>query len=199
MTTPADLTRVMNNARIRLAGVGDDVLKLELFNVLNEFLTGSSCWKDSVNFTTATDRTTYEIDSNEPATIISLLGVENADEIPVAASMPTPGMIELTTAPDGEYTYTAELALTVVDPVDADDYPRMPDWLLAKYYAQILDGLLGACMTQPAKPWTNERLAVYHTRRFRNGIAYARKEARHENLYDGQNWRFPHFATGSQR
>lgn len=199
MTVPADLTRVMNNARVHVAGAHDDVLKLELFNVLTEFMKGSHAWKDEVRFTTISGRTTYELVPNESATIVSLFGVEDQDELPVKATMPVPGTVELASDPGGAYAYVAEVALTVVDPVNSDGYPFMPDWLLARYYDVVLAGVIGAMFTQPAKPWTNERLAIFHTRRFRNGIAMARREARVAHLYEGQNWRFPSAVAGSQR
>ena len=49
-------------------------------------------------------------------------------------------------------------------------------------------------MSQAAKPYSSERLAVYHMRRFRSGIAAARTDAMRQNAYRGQAWRFPSFA-----
>jgi hypothetical protein len=199
VTEPAALTRLMNNARSELPGVTDMALRLKLFDVINEFLTDSRAWRDTISFTTNVDDTTYEIYSNETATILALIGITDANDAPVKATMPTPGSIVLANAPDAETDCEAEVAITVVDPTDADDYPVMPEWLLERYGRTLLMGLLGGMMTQIAKPWTNERMAVYHTRRFRNGIATARAEVDHAHLQDGQRWRFPSFAPGSQR
>ena len=55
----------------------------------------------------------------------------------------------------------------------------------------VLSGLLGRMMSQPAKPYTNMQLSVYHMRRFRDGIARAKVEAMHQNVYRAQSWRFP--------
>lgn len=191
MSTPADLTRVMNNARIRLPGAIDSNIKLEMFNTLHEFFADSKCWLDTVTFTTRAGRTSYEVVPDDPATIVSLVRVLDSNDVPVRASMAIPGTIDLDLDPNQSATFTAELMLNVVDPIDRDGYPLMPDWLLAKYYSAILDGLLGKMMSQSAKPYSNERLGIFHMRRFRSSIAVARAEARHGNLYDGQRWQFP--------
>ncbi len=195
----AELTRLMNNVRLHAPGALDDTFKLELFNALNDFCTDSKIWQEDIDFETVADQREYTIVENEAATMITLMSVVNSDDIPVAATMKTPAVISLQTLPSEAHTLTARVALTVVDPVDTNDYPYMPEWLLKKYYATILEGVVGLMMAQPAKPYTNERMAIYHTRKFRSGIAVARAEVRHQNLYGGQTWRFPSFAKGSQK
>jgi hypothetical protein len=71
--------------------------------------------------------------------------------------------------------------------------------VLAKYRSVILDGLLGRMFSQPAKPWTNTQLSVFHMRKFKIGIAGARVEWTRNNNYRQQAWRFPSFAGGTQR
>ena len=75
----------------------------------------------------------------------------------------------------------------------------MPDEILHKYGRGITSGLIGRMMAQPAKPYANQQLAVYYTRLFAGAVAQARADVRHKHLYDGQTWRFPSFARGSQR
>jgi hypothetical protein len=194
MAVSRELTRLMENVRIKLPGALDDAIKLELFNVLNEFLTDSRCWLDEVQVDIEPEVVTYEVTPEEDGVVVSLESFTNSDDSPVAATMQIPGTVVLTNTPAEEDTCTAKVSLTVMNPDDTNGYPRMPDWLLSKHFNGILHGLLGAMMTQQAKPYTNERMAVYHIRKFRAAIANARAEARRQNLYGGQRWRFPQFA-----
>lgn len=197
--TPADLTRLMNNARVHLPGALDDALRLELFNVLDEFFQNTNSWQDTVNVRTVANRWAYTFDVAEPGSILRLMSLLDANNIPVPAVMPTAGELLLRMAPSAAQTLIATVSLTVTDPVDQDKYPIFPDWLLKKYGNTILEGLLGRMMSQPAKPYASERLSVYHLRRFRDGMAQGRADARHQGLFAGQRWRFPNFASGHQR
>lgn len=178
-----------------MPGVLDDALKLEFFNVLDEFCRTSYVWQESISFSVTTSTATYEISSLDDGTTLSLLWVQNADEINVNATMAEPGVVVLAQLPSQSQTLTARVALTVTDPVrlsgDLEGWPKIPEWILEKYFQELLSGLLGRMMAQPAKPYSNQQLAVYHLRRFRNGITTARAESRRENTYDGQRWQFP--------
>jgi hypothetical protein len=189
-----EIERLVKNVTIHVPGALEAVLKLELFNVLDEFFRDSLIWKEEVDFETEVDETFYYAVNSDPGTIISLVGVANENDAPVAATMQVPGEITLGTAPSVVETLTATVVLTTVDPVDGDGWPQMPEWILSKYRQGIAAGLLGRLMSQPAKPYTNERLSIYHYRRFRGAVALARAEAEHKNLHDGQAWRFPAFA-----
>jgi hypothetical protein len=197
--TPADLSRLMNNARVYLPGALDNALKLELFNVLDEFFQGSNSWQDTATIQTTLNKTSYTFDVGEPAAIVRLISLVDPNGSSVPSTMSIAGTLVLNASPVAAQQLVATLSLTVVDPVDQDNYPRFPGWLLNKYGSDILDGLLGRMMGQPAKPYSSERLSVYHLRRFRDGIAKAKSEARHQNLFSGQRWTFPKFASGRQR
>jgi hypothetical protein len=71
--------------------------------------------------------------------------------------------------------------------------------VLQKYGVGIAAGVAGRMMSQPAKPYTNERMGIYNTREFKRTLAEARNEVARQNLQGGQRWRFPAFASGSQR
>lgn len=193
MTETAEIQRLMNDARVHLPGALDKGIRQEMFNVLDEFLQGSKIWQEDLDFNLVVGTKVYNVTSDEDGAITLLLWVLNADEIAQSATMPIPGTIKLGWEPTQVETLTATVALTVIDPVDADTNPVIPTWLLKKYRAGILDGLLARLMSQPAKPYSNERMAVYHGRRFRNVIAGARADAMRRNTYRAQAWRFPFF------
>jgi hypothetical protein len=195
-----DTERLMKNARSRLPGAIDTVLELELFNVLDEFFQDSNVWQEAIEFSvTAADEvpTIYYIEPESVSSIVRLISVVTSEDRPVAATMQVPGEVILLTQPGGDETYTATVAMTVDDPVQStNNYPEFPAWVLTKYGMALLDGLLGRMMSQPAKPYSNTQLALYHTRKFRSAIAFASTESVRRNVANAQVWRFPQsFAT----
>lgn len=194
-----DMNRLMDNARIKLPGALDGVLQMEMVNVLNEFLNGSNIWTEDIPFgVTPTSDTYLENPTAWTYTIVPtrgsinrLMALVTSDGLPVPAGMEIPGDVVLGRQPSEADTYTARVSLVLGDQMTKEGYPDFPQWLLSKYYADILDGLLGAMMGQLAKPYSNPQLAQYHMRRFRSAISQAKVEAQHQNVYRGQSWRFP--------
>lgn len=189
----------MMNALVSLPGATEEIVKFELFNVLNEFFQVTKAWKEDVTFEVTSENTEYDVVPGEPGAVDSLISVVDANEILTAATMPVIGVVKLSSAPSTSQEYTATYSLTVVDPARTDGYPQFPSAILNKYQNDILHGVLANMMAQPAKPYSSERLAIYHMRKFRSGMARARTETLHQNLYNGQTWRFPQYARGSQR
>jgi hypothetical protein len=187
----ADLNRLMDNLRVRLPGATDEALKLEYFSTMDQFFGATNIWTEDIDFEVTNDNKTYYVTPSGVANIVRLMGVVNSDGVTIAALMKVPGEITLVDYPNQSDTYTLQLALTVKDPVTRDGYPEYPDWILEKYGVDIIDGVLGRMMSQIAKPYSNERMAIYHMRRFQNTIAIAKVEAQHRNVYRGQSWRFP--------
>lgn len=186
-----DLARLMDNLRIRCPGAIDSALQLEFFSVMNEFFQDSNCWTEDIEFAVTSGVTDYLITSTSVSTINRLIGVVNSQGLPQRVVMPVPGELELAWVPDQDDTFTARVALTVTDPVTRDGYPEFPDWVLTKYNTSIQDGVLGRMFSQVAKPYSNERMAIYHSRRFEQAKSFAKVEAMHQNVYRGQNWKFP--------
>lgn len=194
-----DMNRLMDNARIKLPGALDGVLQMEMVNVLNEFLNGSNLWTEDIPFgVTPTTETYLENPSAWTYTIIPsrgsinrLMALVTSDGLAVPAGMEVPGDIVLGRQPNEADTYTALVSLVLGDQMTKEGYPDFPQWILSKYYPDILDGLLGAMMGQLAKPYSNPQLAQFHLRRFRSAISAAKVEAQHKNVYRGQSWRFP--------
>ena len=186
-----DLSKLMDRARVSLPGARDNLIQLELFATVDEFFKLTNCWYEDVDFGVVSGTRSYLVTPTGVAKIVRLIGVVNSDERPQWAVMPTPGEIQLSTDPSVAQIFTARLALTISDPVMRDGYPEFPQWAYDKHSETVLSGLLGRMMSQPAKPYTNMQLSVYHMRRFRDGIARAKVEAMHQNVYRAQSWRFP--------
>lgn len=195
----ANINRLMDNARIKLPGALDGTIQTELFAVLNDFFQDSGIWYEDLTFEVQPtndsylenpDAYTYQVVPSN-GSIVRLYGVVDSKGFPQAAYMPTLGYVVLRNSPNATDTYTARVILTVSDPVTREGYPEMPDWVIGKYLNDIVDGVLGRMMSQLAKPYSSPQLAAYHTKKFRNAVSQAKVEAQHQNVYRGQNWRFP--------
>lgn len=195
----ADMNRLMDHARIRLPGALDAAIQMELFAVMNEFFQSSNIWYEDIQFPVQPtadsyldnpDAYTYDVIPTQ-GSITRLMGVVDSKGLPIKAYMPTLGQVVLNFSPNTADTYTARVALTVSDPVTRDGYPEFPDWIMDKYGNDILDGVLARMMAQIAKPYSSPQMAQYHMRLFKQSVAQAKVEASHQNVYRGQNWRFP--------
>jgi hypothetical protein len=191
MAATADMNRLMDNCRVRLPGALDPSIQREMFACLDELFKGSNCWTEDIEVPVLPDTTSYEIAPTDPGLINRLMSVVNADNSPQAATMSIPGTLVLRYAPSEATTYTATVALTVTDPVTREGYPQFPAWILAKYGTELMDGILGKMMSHIAKPYSNERMGIYHMRKFTNLISKASVDAHHSNVYGNQNWAFP--------
>lgn len=197
-----DYDQLLNQARARLLGASDAGLKGELYDVLSEFFNDSRCWLESIRFNVVTDTTTYDITPSE-GQIVGLVGVLNSSNQSQAALMPNIGTVILSSAPnvaEAPLYYYALVAKTVKLPTGKDQMPIGPDWVLPRWHTGILDGLLGRMMSQPQKPYTSEKHAAYHLKRFRDAIAQARTAALRQHTLGAQAWRFPQtFSTRTQQ
>src|SRR5579872_3786592 len=212
------IDRMMNEARDNLPGALDAAIQRALFTTVDEFMRKTKIWKGLVPFTTTVNVQDYDLAADE-GKIDALIGVCNVDNLqvastddnwwvtatlsgsPVSAIMPVPGTLLLKNPPSQIDDLQAVVSLTVDEPTTKDGFPFVPDWICDKHAAtDWLDGVLGRMMAQPAKPYTNQQLAVYHLRRWRNAMAAATAMALHANLRGGQSWAFPqNFAVRHRR
>jgi len=184
---------IVDTCRKRLPGATDTAMLDELYDVLDEFLQDSNVWQESITLNTTAGDTTYSVVPYY-GTAHRLMRVEDANGYNVNVTMEEPGSLVFTDDPDTA-EYTVVLANTLTRGED-----QVPEWIVKKYHIQLADGLLYRMMSQPAKPFSNERLSVLHGRKFRNGIARARVEGNHKNTYNAQRWQYPQsFATSRRR
>lgn len=195
--------RLIKNARTSLPGALDNVILLELFNVLDDFFRNSRIWAEDIPFSvTASDPvgTVYYIEPESVSSIVALMHVRDENNFYTKALMEIPGEVTFVLPPGNSVTYTANVALSILDPVQRDGYPEFPAWVLEKYGVGILDGLLGRMMAQPAKPYTNAKLADVRLKLFRQTTSIASTESLHRNVQGGQSWTYPQqFATRGRR
>jgi hypothetical protein len=191
-----DWHRLMDMARIRLPGARDNVIQLEFAATLDEFFQGTNVWLEEIEATVRPGQMKVELYPTGPAAIVRLISVADSDGFQVRATMPIIGELHLRSPVSKPQIYRATVSLASEGTADRDGFPFVPRWVLGLYANDLMDGLLGRMMSQLAKPYTNERMAVFHMRKFNDAIARIRVEARHQNTFAAQRWRFPQsFAT----
>lgn len=206
LTATPQIQRVFNNARVKLPGAVDDMLKLEFYNVLFEFFEGSNIWQETISLPVNTTTNIYDVDTCDVSQITRLMGIvtsQTYSSINVLGTMQTPGALVLKFVPNQADTYLVTVAKTIIDPVHIKPtqstvtdplvygMPNYPEWVVDKYIQGFIDGLIGRMMSQVAKPYSNQQMAVYHLRKFQMWITTARNEANRQNVYGAQRWIYP--------
>lgn len=183
----AALEILQNMAAIRLPGALSDGVNLELAATLREFCDRTNAWTEDVTVHAVAGRTEYILSAE--ATIQRLICVVNSTDLPVGADLTMPDTLVLRNEPSQVDTLTATVSLA---PVPMRPLV-VPTWFFTTYKLGLLDGVLGRMMAQPAKPWSNPTLSVFHQRKFNVVIANASAAVRHGHGYGRQAWRFPKF------
>lgn len=188
--------RLQQNVRLYAPGALDAVIQLEFYNTAKEFFNDTNVWQNTVDVAITPPTTSYTVTPTDtPSEVIRLLEVKNDNNLDVVGLiMRTPGTLEFdpaTTLPSEATTYSVTIALTCIDPTDSNNYPTFPTWILDKYDQYLMAGTIGRLLMQPAKPYSNTQLGLFHLRKFREGVGFARSEAAHGNVYRGQSWRYP--------
>lgn len=191
MATSAQFTKLFNNVRVHIPGAVDEMVKQELWNTMDDFFTLSRVWKDEADLPVYADTTVHYTKPNQGRTIFLYSLKKGTRDI--NATMKVPNTIVLEQAPTTNDTYVRVLDLSCIFEVDASGYPIFPDWVLDKHLLCIQEGLISRLMAQPAKPYTNESLAILRSRKFRDMCAIAKHEAEQGNRRGMQNWVFPPF------
>lgn len=207
MTATASTYRLMNAVRSHVPGALDEQIRAIMFDVMDEFFQFTNVWQQDIPIDIVVNERHYDIAPIGNADIIRLLGVWVADDTSstdpnhnlwkrcIPATMEVPGEVVLrnpvTSLPTTPYIFHVIVSLKCKDPVTKDGYPIIPQWILDKYRRDFFDGIVGNLMDQPAKPYSNQTLAVYHLRRWRNAMTGARIEVNRRNTYGAQAWVFP--------
>lgn len=199
MIAKQDLDQLMNQLRVKLVGASDAGLKAQLYDVCTEFFRDSLSWYEIIPFTAQPNIVDYSVTPTE-GMIIQLAAVVNGDGSLCSASMFDVGTVHLANAPNESQTLYATVIKTVGLPNTNDMVPMAPDWLLPQWHLEIQSGVLGNMMLQTDKSYSDRAGALYHLKRFRDGIAQARARTLRANTQGTQAWRFPgSFATNTQR
>lgn len=188
------LDRLRDNLRTQLPGAIDRAVELELFNVIDEFCRTTNAYRELIETTLTEGESIYQI---EPPDREILLVYQTAHlTMTVVGAVFDDGRIGLPldpTAEDVAHPLLTEVSLTPRYGGSQDPVDWLPVELYERWFQTLLNGVLWRMMSQPAKPYSSERLALYHSRRFRNGMAIARTRAVGDSEPNSIAWAFPAF------
>ena len=219
-----DFDRLMNQVRTMLPGSSDSGIKGVMFDVINEFFDVSNAWTEWLAITIQVNNQAYAVYPQQGGMITRLVSVFDSNQVPLPASIilngiqplgeatvsitpssviPLPGAILLLTFPQNtSMTATALVVKNVILPNSADEVPDAPQWLFPLYARYIQEGIVGTMQLQKGKPYYDNSPtgAVFHLKKFRDGMAMAKVATMRSNLFGGQSWRYPAgWRTNSQR
>jgi hypothetical protein len=179
------LERIYDALQSILPGALMPMIQLAVWDAVEEFCVRSTFWRDQVNWSMEPGDNQYDLN---PLT----------QEIRVAWVLNTTGLVWFKITPTAILTDlgdTSQLrmgtAWVVLKPsgLGAILPPWLDDWSEA-----IRDGAICRLCSQPARPYSEPKLALYHSARFRSQIQLARVEA--QRMVPAMAPLFPYFARG---
>jgi hypothetical protein len=190
--------KLLGQAKVSLTGASDVELKVQLFEVLQEFFDGSNCWQEAIKITVIPDTLDYPV-MPLCGRVLRLNAVLDQHNVPQQAVMPELGVVRFLYPYTQIQPMTVTVIKTVTDPFTCFP-PGIPDWILPMHGLGLLHGILGNMMQQPGVSYSNPQLAIFHLQKFRDAIAHARVAAAKMNTIGAQNWMFPRtFRTYGQK
>lgn len=197
------IQRLITNLMTQLPGALVGTLKLEIFNAVATLCREGNVWQETQSFNTKVDKQIYEMTAQTPDAYYSkLLYLEAYDPSDPNGTVTTPTQIAAwfdasTTGLKLRYVPTVVQRLrgtfaVVPRATDRmDQYPAIPEAFWDKYHDAIKEGALSNMMAQAAKPYSNERLSIFHGRRFKAATSMAKNDLYNGDVRGGQNWSFP--------
>ena len=212
MAGPYD--RLFADIRKDLPSVNDAVVRQEIFRVLDDFTQHTNLWQENVpihvvpnqfsySFTTVTGRPNrlmlVYVDPGLPYAAPNTLPVPAPPDAPAIGtywpmgglSMRVPGVLQLPRVPNTAADWIAVVAKRTAEPLDADSYPVIDEWIVDKYADTLGRGVLARLQLEPQKPYSNPMLAAANQKAYISGRSMARVNDNHANVYDAQRWMYP--------
>lgn len=205
------IQRLVTNLLTQLPGALIGTIKIEIFNTVSTFCRESNTWQETQSFNTRIGKQVYEVTAESPdAYINQLLNLEVFDPAdpnglvtlatPVPAIFRAPNELKLLNTPQVVERLRATFSVVPRATDKMGDYPAIPETFWDKYFDAFIEGTLARMMAHAAKPYSNERLGIFHGRRFKAATSMAKNDLYNGEVRGGQNWSFPqNFTRGSNR
>lgn len=202
MSNQFAVDRLKAQAQMQLPGALDGPIIMAIFGVVSDFAIKTNCLWEEQDIRTRVDKRDYEVQASESDLYYTkLLSVVYNDQetdqrllrepTQIHAYMLTPSVLRLRDTPNQANLITARFAMAPRPTDNFGSLPNIPDTFWDTYHPVLLEGLLASMMGQVAKPYSNERMGIFHGRRFIAGCSTAKVEAMNGQIVGGQNWRFP--------
>jgi len=188
--------RLMDNLRVNLPGAIDNMIKMELWNTINDACREGHIWRETIDVPLTVDDNLYN-PAPEGTEVVYAFGVSHAS-MDVSGIVFSNGTLVLPRSPslaEVETPLFMDAALTPAMEVGADIEGLIPADMWSKHHQMWVEGVTGRMMGHPAKPYSNPSLAAYHLRAYKGLLARAAKEVRTGGRIGAQAWRFPRWAV----
>lgn len=194
--TDPNVERIYDNVQVQVPAVMLSVIKLSLWNTLEDFFIQSTLKRVRVFWKMAPDVQTIDFDPYDDtwnvAWVLHYDGLSNAQVEPPAL------LRDLTyPVPEVERGGRAWLALKPASFEAIRLGVGSEVW--STWFEAILAGTVYRLCSQPAKPYSSPELARLNAALYNRGKQQARDTARRGFTDGGGNWRFPYFAGGRRR
>lgn len=190
--------RLLSGVVVDVPGASEAGIKQVLGDALFEFFEFTSSWMEAIPFATVVNSSTYAIAPTAGGNIVGLKTVVDGNNIPVSASMANIGVVQLSYIATTVQTLTAIVVKNLKRETPLDE--QVPQFVVDLWWQVLKEGIQGKLMNQPGKSYTNDTLALYHLRRFNDGMARARIATEMQNVQGANAWIYPQqFSTRGQR
>lgn len=190
--------RLLSGVVVDVPGASEAGIKQVLGDAMFEFFEFTSSWMESIPFQTVVNSQAYAIAPTAGGNIVALKTVLDANNIPLAASMPSLGTVQLAYIATTVQTLTAIVVKNLKRETPLDE--QVPQFVVDLWWQVLKDGIQGKLMNQPGKTYSNDTLALYHLRRFNDGMSRARIATEMQNVQGANAWIYPQqFSTRAQR
>ena len=208
---PGPFDRIFADVRKDVPSVPDAVLRQELFRVMDDFTQTTNIWQEHVIVHILPPHTSYTLktESGKANRLLTIYeAVLQVDPRITPSPTPTPlppnrywpggrvtmrvpGVIQLWNQPSYEMDWAVVVAKRTAEPLDAEKYPVIDEWIVDKYADTIGRGVLARLLLEPQKPYSNPMLASVNQKAYISGRSQARANDGHANVYGAQNWIYP--------
>lgn len=190
--------RLLSGVVVDVPGASEVGIKQVLGDAMFEFFEFTSSWMESIPFQTVVNSQAYAIAPTAGGNIVGLKTVLDANNIPLAASMPSIGTVQLAYIATTVQTLNAIVVKNLKRETPLDE--QVPQFVVDLWWQVLKDGIQGKLMNQPGKTYSNDTLALYHLRRFNDGMSRARIATEMQNVQGANAWIYPQqFSTRGQR
>lgn len=213
MTASTPVDRLMQTLRVHVPGVTEEMLKLELFNVMDVFFRRTLAWRVQQDIPLLADTTEYDVDLPAGSVAVMAIGAtHNGLPVPtfdpevrpmvnglLAWAFTQPDLLLLASAPVDQqlnYPFVLNFALSVqrdaleIDPADW----QLDEWMYDMFFNDWMYGALATFYGMPAKPWSNPQLALFHGRKFTSAMSQRKRQANTGFVYAPVGWSFNRWA-----
>ena len=187
--------RLMNDLQVHLPGATVNAIRLELWNMLDDFCREGLAWRETIDVPLTAGVSEYAI-TPAGTDIVRVYSVDHAtlDLTGTNHEFGTLAFYNTPTASDALNSAYVVAALAPAITQGADVESLVPEDMWSKHHRTFLKGTLGLMMAQPAKPYSNPQLAAFHWKGYLSDRAVARRGADTREVAGAQLWRFPRFA-----